>query len=160
MGKRNFARMNLFACVFHIVTCFPLFLFFNFLKNFRDLLRLAQPYCFGIDDMDQHQNIKPCFYISFFFILFHNWCNSRSIIYITWLFIIYHDRKAALKSRSLNLNILAFWLWFAMQIAKEHGGIMRFIQVSCLGASSTSPSRMLRAKAAAEEAILRELPEV
>ncbi|RWR96089.1 NADH dehydrogenase ubiquinone 1 alpha subcomplex subunit 9, mitochondrial [Cinnamomum micranthum f. kanehirae] len=44
-------------------------------------------------------------------------------------------------------------------IAKEHGGIMRFIQVSCLGASSTSPSRMLRAKAAAEEAILRELPE-
>ncbi|KAF6144406.1 hypothetical protein GIB67_024633, partial [Kingdonia uniflora] len=44
-------------------------------------------------------------------------------------------------------------------IAKEHGGIMRFIQVSCLGASPSSPSRMLRAKAAAEEAILRELPE-
>ncbi|XP_058095051.1 NADH dehydrogenase [ubiquinone] 1 alpha subcomplex subunit 9, mitochondrial [Magnolia sinica] len=44
-------------------------------------------------------------------------------------------------------------------IAKEHGGIMRFIQVSCLGASLSSPSRMLRAKAAAEEAILRELPE-
>ncbi|GAB4830109.1 hypothetical protein Ancab_019751 [Ancistrocladus abbreviatus] len=44
-------------------------------------------------------------------------------------------------------------------IAKEHGGIMRFIQVSCLGASPTSPSRMLKAKAAAEEAILRELPE-
>ncbi|KAL9260861.1 NADH dehydrogenase [ubiquinone] 1 alpha subcomplex subunit 9, mitochondrial-like protein [Drosera capensis] len=44
-------------------------------------------------------------------------------------------------------------------IAKEHGGIMRFLQVSCLGASSTSPSRLLRAKAAAEEAILRELPE-
>ncbi|XP_077229390.1 NADH dehydrogenase [ubiquinone] 1 alpha subcomplex subunit 9, mitochondrial-like [Tasmannia lanceolata] len=44
-------------------------------------------------------------------------------------------------------------------IAKEHGGIMRFIQVSCLGASSSSPSRMLRAKASAEEAILRELPE-
>ncbi|KAL9248693.1 NADH dehydrogenase [ubiquinone] 1 alpha subcomplex subunit 9, mitochondrial-like protein [Drosera capensis] len=43
-------------------------------------------------------------------------------------------------------------------IAKEHGGIMRFVQVSCLGASSTSPSRLLRAKAAAEEAILRELP--
>lgn len=37
---------------------------------------------------------------------------------------------------------------------------MRFIQVSALGASSSSPSRMLRAKAAAEEAILRELPEV
>ncbi|KAL7200961.1 hypothetical protein ACSBR1_032805 [Camellia fascicularis] len=44
-------------------------------------------------------------------------------------------------------------------IAKEHGGIMRFIQVSCLGASSSSPSRMLRAKAAAEEAIMREIPE-
>ncbi|ERN15903.1 hypothetical protein AMTRI_Chr07g76450 [Amborella trichopoda] len=44
-------------------------------------------------------------------------------------------------------------------IAKEHGGIMRFIQVSCLGASSSSPSRMLRAKAAAEEAILRQFPE-
>ncbi|CAO2839804.1 unnamed protein product [Amaranthus hypochondriacus] len=44
-------------------------------------------------------------------------------------------------------------------IAKEHGGIMRFIQVSCLGASPTSESRMLKAKAAAEEAILRELPE-
>lgn len=46
------------------------------------------------------------------------------------------------------------------QIAKEHGGIMRFIQVSCLGVSPTSPSRMLRAKAAAEEAVARELPEV
>ncbi|KAL1550103.1 NADH dehydrogenase [ubiquinone] 1 alpha subcomplex subunit 9, mitochondrial-like [Salvia divinorum] len=45
-------------------------------------------------------------------------------------------------------------------IAKEHGGIMRYIQVSGLGASPSSPSRMLRAKAAAEEAILRELPEV
>ncbi|KAA8543428.1 hypothetical protein F0562_021077 [Nyssa sinensis] len=44
-------------------------------------------------------------------------------------------------------------------IAKEHGGIMRFIQVSCLGSSPSSPSRMLRAKAASEEAILRELPE-
>lgn len=44
-------------------------------------------------------------------------------------------------------------------IAQEHGGIMRFIQVSCLGASSSSPSRMLRAKAAGEEAILKTLPE-
>ncbi|CAL5436484.1 unnamed protein product [Camellia sinensis] len=44
-------------------------------------------------------------------------------------------------------------------IAKEHGGIMRFIHVSCLGASLSSPSRMLRAKAAAEEAIMQELPE-
>lgn len=46
------------------------------------------------------------------------------------------------------------------QVAKEHGGIMRFIQVSCLGASVTSPSRMQRAKAAAEEAVLSALPEV
>ncbi|KAL8055292.1 hypothetical protein ABFX02_04G047200 [Erythranthe guttata] len=44
-------------------------------------------------------------------------------------------------------------------IAKEHGGIMRYIQVSCLGASPSSPSKLLRTKAAAEEAILRELPE-
>ncbi|XP_051143550.1 NADH dehydrogenase [ubiquinone] 1 alpha subcomplex subunit 9, mitochondrial [Andrographis paniculata] len=44
-------------------------------------------------------------------------------------------------------------------IAKEHGGIMRFIQVSCLGASSSSPSKMLKTKAAAEDAILREIPE-
>ncbi|KAL0383671.1 UNVERIFIED_CONTAM: NADH dehydrogenase [ubiquinone] 1 alpha subcomplex subunit, mitochondrial [Sesamum calycinum] len=44
-------------------------------------------------------------------------------------------------------------------IAKEHGGIMRYIQVSCLGASPSSTSRMLRAKAAGEEAVLRELPE-
>lgn len=47
-----------------------------------------------------------------------------------------------------------------MQISKEHGGIMRFIQVSCLGASPSSPSRMLMAKAAAEEAVLGQLPEV
>ncbi|KAL9436181.1 hypothetical protein AB3S75_022270 [Citrus x aurantiifolia] len=43
-------------------------------------------------------------------------------------------------------------------IAKEHGGIMRFIQISCLGASSSSPSRVFSTKAAAEEAVLRELP--
>lgn len=48
----------------------------------------------------------------------------------------------------------------SLQISKEHGGIMRFIQVSCLGASPSSSSRMLRCKAAAEEAVLRELPEV
>lgn len=46
------------------------------------------------------------------------------------------------------------------QVAKEHGGIMRYIQVSCLGASVSSPSRMQRAKAAAEEAVLNALPEV
>lgn len=57
--------------------------------------------------------------------------------------------------------ILSLILYFAfVQISKEHGGIMRFIQVSCLGASLSSPSRLLRAKAAAEEAVLRELPEV
>jgi NADH dehydrogenase (ubiquinone) 1 alpha subcomplex subunit 9 len=44
-------------------------------------------------------------------------------------------------------------------IAKEHGGISRFIQVSCLGASASSPSRFLRAKAAGEESVLREFPE-
>jgi NADH dehydrogenase (ubiquinone) 1 alpha subcomplex subunit 9 len=44
-------------------------------------------------------------------------------------------------------------------IAKEHGGIMRFIQVSCLGASSASPSRMMRTKAAGEESVLKEFPE-
>ncbi|KAL5208830.1 hypothetical protein ABZP36_033265 [Zizania latifolia] len=44
-------------------------------------------------------------------------------------------------------------------ISKEHGGIMRFIQVSSLGASATSPSRMLRAKAAGEESVLKEFPE-
>ncbi|XP_024974314.1 NADH dehydrogenase [ubiquinone] 1 alpha subcomplex subunit 9, mitochondrial [Cynara cardunculus var. scolymus] len=45
------------------------------------------------------------------------------------------------------------------KISKEHGGIMRFIQVSCLGASQSSPSKMLQAKAAAEKSILSELPE-
>ncbi|XP_010548735.1 PREDICTED: NADH dehydrogenase [ubiquinone] 1 alpha subcomplex subunit 9, mitochondrial [Tarenaya hassleriana] len=44
-------------------------------------------------------------------------------------------------------------------LAKEHGGIMRFIQVSCLGASASSPSKMRRTKAAGEEAILKVLPE-
>ncbi|KAB2608623.1 NADH dehydrogenase [ubiquinone] 1 alpha subcomplex subunit 9 [Pyrus ussuriensis x Pyrus communis] len=38
--------------------------------------------------------------------------------------------------------------------------LMRFIQVSCLGASSSSPSRFLRTKVVAEEAVLSELPEV
>ena len=44
------------------------------------------------------------------------------------------------------------------QVSKEHGGFMRFIQVSCLGASASS-SRMLRAKAAGEESVLKEFPE-
>lgn len=49
---------------------------------------------------------------------------------------------------------------YHLQIAKEHGGIMRFIHVSCLGASDSSPSRMLRAKAVGEKVVLEELPEV
>lgn len=60
-----------------------------------------------------------------------------------------------------------FLLWYVLpfdhqisQIANEHGGIMRFIQVSCLGASASSPSRMLRAKAASEESVLGVFPEV
>ncbi|PKA55678.1 NADH dehydrogenase [ubiquinone] 1 alpha subcomplex subunit 9, mitochondrial [Apostasia shenzhenica] len=44
-------------------------------------------------------------------------------------------------------------------IAREHGGIIRFIQVSCLGASASSPSRMLRTKAAGEESVLQAFPE-
>ncbi|KAK3193310.1 hypothetical protein Dsin_024620 [Dipteronia sinensis] len=44
-------------------------------------------------------------------------------------------------------------------IAKEHGGIMRFIQISCLGASPSSPSSLRKTKAAGEEAVLREIPE-
>ncbi|KAH7577726.1 hypothetical protein JRO89_XS01G0291100 [Xanthoceras sorbifolium] len=44
-------------------------------------------------------------------------------------------------------------------IAKEHGGIMRFIQISCLGASPSSPSTMRKTKAAGEEAVLRVIPE-
>lgn len=59
-----------------------------------------------------------------------------------------------------SLNAFNGSFLFLVQISKEHGGIMRFIQVSCLGASPSSPSRMLMAKAAAEEAVLRELPEV
>lgn len=52
------------------------------------------------------------------------------------------------------------YLLCVFQLSREHGGIMRFIQVSCLGASSSSPSRMLRVKAAAEDAISKEFPEV
>lgn len=37
---------------------------------------------------------------------------------------------------------------------------MRFIQVSCLGASPSSESRMLRTKAAGEQSLLKEFPEV
>lgn len=58
------------------------------------------------------------------------------------------------------MEILLPTLVCHLQISKEHGGIMRFIQVSCLGASQSSPSKMLQAKAAAEKSILSELPEV
>jgi len=51
-------------------------------------------------------------------------------------------------------------MFCSTQIAKEHGGIMRFIQVSCLGASPSSESRMLRTKAAGEQSILKEFLEV
>ncbi|KAK8964068.1 hypothetical protein KSP40_PGU009506 [Platanthera guangdongensis] len=44
-------------------------------------------------------------------------------------------------------------------IAKEHGGIIRFVQISCLGASASSPSKMLRTKAASEESVLQNFPE-
>lgn len=46
------------------------------------------------------------------------------------------------------------------QLAKEHGGIIKYIQMSCLGASNDSPSSLLRSKAAGEEATLRNFPEV
>lgn len=44
-------------------------------------------------------------------------------------------------------------------IAREHGGIMRFIHVSCLGASESSPSRLLSTKAGGEKALLDKFPE-
>lgn len=83
---------------------------------------------------------------------------------------VYHDKFFSVRhgGRSFS-NITSFCRTFSSilicalqlgQIAKEHGGIMRFIQISCLGASPSSPSRFRRAKAAAEEAVLRELPEV
>jgi NADH dehydrogenase (ubiquinone) 1 alpha subcomplex subunit 9 len=49
---------------------------------------------------------------------------------------------------------------FVLQLAKDHGGISKYIQISCLGASSVSPSKQLRTKAAAEEVTLQNFPEV
>lgn len=60
----------------------------------------------------------------------------------------------------ISMRVHSYKCILLVQIAKEHGGIMRFIQVSCLGASLSSSSRYLKSKAAAEEAVLRELPEV
>lgn len=68
-------------------------------------------------------------------------------------------KKVKISPYSSMIHVTIFFFKH-LQIAKEHGGIIRFIQVSCLGASASSPSRMLKAKAAAEEAVLRELPEV
>jgi NADH dehydrogenase (ubiquinone) 1 alpha subcomplex subunit 9 len=45
------------------------------------------------------------------------------------------------------------------KLAKEHGGIIKYIQMSCLGASNDSPSSLLRSKAAGEEATLQNFPE-
>ncbi|KAG6654454.1 hypothetical protein CIPAW_05G147100 [Carya illinoinensis] len=58
-----------------------------------------------------------------------------------------------------------FWLGrteyrYSFRDCKKHGGIMRFIQVSYLGASPSSPSRLLKAKAATKVAVLTEFPEV
>ncbi|KAJ7568659.1 hypothetical protein O6H91_01G042600 [Diphasiastrum complanatum] len=44
------------------------------------------------------------------------------------------------------------------QLAHEHGGIMRFIQVSCLGASHSSPSKSYRTKAIGEELTVKNFP--
>ncbi|KAH7517453.1 hypothetical protein FEM48_Zijuj09G0066500 [Ziziphus jujuba var. spinosa] len=62
-------------------------------------------------------------------------------------------------SMAEQLATVAAQLFNIVQIAKEHGGIVRFIQVSCLGASASSPSRLLRAKAAAEKSVMEEIPE-
>lgn len=61
-----------------------------------------------------------------------------------------------IKKTFLYLN---FYI-FCLQIAREHGGIMRFIHVSCLGASESSPSRLLSTKAGGEKALLEKFPEV
>lgn len=45
-------------------------------------------------------------------------------------------------------------------MAKEHGGILKYVQMSCLAATPQSPSRLLRSKHAAEEAVLQNFPEV
>eukprot|EP00850_Spirogloea_muscicola_P012759 SM000084S23095 [mRNA] locus=s84:41685:44476:- [translate_table: standard] len=45
------------------------------------------------------------------------------------------------------------------RLAKEHGGIERFIHVSCLGASPSATSIQLRTKAAGDEAVLKAFPD-
>eukprot|EP00250_Pteridium_aquilinum_P013656 c21487_g1_i1 orf=180-1385(+) len=45
------------------------------------------------------------------------------------------------------------------RLSKQHGGILRYIQGSCLGASITSPSKFYRSKAIADEIALRHFPQ-
>uniref|UniRef100_A0A0E0NM91 Cyclin N-terminal domain-containing protein n=1 Tax=Oryza rufipogon TaxID=4529 RepID=A0A0E0NM91_ORYRU len=73
--------------------------------------------------------------------------------------IISFTNAEALKFKRLSQSRQQLIDWSVkIKISKEHGGFMRFIQVSCLGASASS-SRMLRAKAAGEESVLKEFPE-
>ncbi|KAF2947469.1 hypothetical protein DAI22_02g370766 [Oryza sativa Japonica Group] len=69
------------------------------------------------------------------------------------------ENAEALKFKRLSQSRQQLIDWSVkIKVSKEHGGFMRFIQVSCLGASASS-SRMLRAKAAGEESVLKEFPE-
>ncbi|KAG0627697.1 hypothetical protein M758_2G221500 [Ceratodon purpureus] len=45
------------------------------------------------------------------------------------------------------------------KLAKEHGGILKYVQMSSLAADPHSPSRLLRSKHAAEEAVFQNFPE-
>ncbi|KAG0596301.1 hypothetical protein M758_UG241300 [Ceratodon purpureus] len=45
------------------------------------------------------------------------------------------------------------------KLAKEHGGILKYVQMSYLPAAPHSSSRLLRSKHAAEEAVLQNIPE-
>lgn len=45
------------------------------------------------------------------------------------------------------------------RLSKQHGGILRYIQGSCLGTSITSPSKFYRSKAIADEIALRHFPQ-
>jgi hypothetical protein len=61
----------------------------------------------------------------------------------------------------LKVNRVKWLIKFGMwQLAKEHGGILKYVQMSCLAAAPHSPSRLLRSKHAGEEAVLQNFPEV
>nr|PNR63236.1 hypothetical protein PHYPA_001661 [Physcomitrium patens] len=45
------------------------------------------------------------------------------------------------------------------KLAREHGGILKYVQMSCLAAAPDSPSRLLRSKHAAEEVVKQNFPE-